>query len=168
MIILNCEVHHHKSGCVPYLIAEVAHSLALFDIETHVVSGAVAGDEVKAQCIGTVLFRHLQGIDSVAEALGHLASLRVTHKAVDEHSLKRFFLHLLHAGEDHSCDPEEDDIIARYHDRGRVPVVKLRGLVRPAHGRERPKCGAEPGIENILLLGDVLAVAMYALMRILT
>ena len=168
MIILDSEVHHDKARRIPYLIAEVAHRLALFNIKAHIIARAVAGYEVKAQRIRAVLFGHLQGVDAVAEALGHFSTLTVTHEAVDEHGVERLLFHLLHAGEDHSRDPEEDDIVARYHDRGRVPVVKLRGLVRPAHGRERPKCGAEPGIEDILLLGDVLAVAVYALVRILT
>ena len=139
MIILNGEVHHDKARCVPYLVAEVAHCLALFNVEAHVVAGAVAGYKVKAQRVRAVLFGHLQRINAVAEALGHFSALTVAHKAVDEHGVERLFFHLLHAGEYHSRDPEEDDIIARYHNRGRIPVVKLGGLVRPAHGRERPE-----------------------------
>ena len=85
---------------------------------------------------------------------------------MDEHGLKRLLLHLLHAGEYHSCDPEEDDVVARDHDGGGVPVVKLRGLVRPAESAEGPKCGRKPSVKHVLLLVDRSAAAVSALLRI--
>ena len=167
LVFVNREVHHHEAGRVPELVAEVAHRFALLDVEAHIVAGGVAGDEVVAQCVRAVLLYHLQRVDAVAEGLGHLASLTVAHEAVDEHGLERLLVHLLHAGEYHSRNPEEDDIIAGYHNGGRVPVVKLLGLFRPAHRGERPERRAEPCVQNVLVAGDVLAVAALALRRIL-
>ena len=167
LVLVDAEVHHHEAGGVPELIAEIAHCLALFDIEAHIVAGRVAGDEVIAQCVRAVLLYHLQRVDAVAEGLGHLASLTVADKTVNKHRFERLLVHLLHAGEYHSRNPEEDDVVAGYHNGGRVPVVKLLGLFRPAHRGERPERGAEPCIQNVLVTGDVFAVAALALGRIL-
>ena len=134
LVFVYREVHHHEAGCVPELVAEVAHRFALLYVEAHIVAGGVAGDEIIAQRIRAVLLDHLQRVDAVAEGLGHLAPLTVAHEAVDEHGLERLLVHLLHAGEYHSRNPEEDDVVAGYHDGGRVPVVELVGLFRPAHG----------------------------------
>ena len=167
LVAVDGEVHHHKARCVPKLVAEVAHGFALLNVEAHVVARGVAGDEVEAQRVCAVGLDHFERINAVAEGLGHLASLAVAHKAVDKDGLERLLLHLLHTGEDHSRDPEEDDIIARDHDARGVPVVEIVGLFRPAHRGERPERRAEPGIEHVLIAGDVLAVAALALGRIL-
>ena len=168
LVAVDGEVHHHKARCVPELVAEVAHGFALLNVEAHVVSGRVAGDEVEAQRVRAVGLDHFERINAVAEGLGHLASLTVAHKAVNKDGLERLLLHLLHAGEDHSRDPEEDDIIARDHDARGVPIVEVGGLFRPAHRGERPERRAEPCVEHVLIAGDVPAVAALALGRVLT
>ena len=167
LVFVDGEVHHHKAAGVPELVAEVAHGLALLHVEAHVVAGGVAGDEVVAQRVRAVLLHDLQRVDAVAEGLGHLAALAVAHEAVDEHGVEGLLVHLLHAGEDHAGHPEEDDVIARDHDRGGIPVVELRRLVRPAHRGEGPERGGEPGVQHVLLAADVLAVAVGALAGVL-
>ena len=71
------QVHEEETGGVPDLVAEVPHGLALFREEPGVVAGAVAGDEVVTEGVAAVLVDHLQGVDAVAQALGHLAALAV-------------------------------------------------------------------------------------------
>ena len=137
--VVDRQVHHHEAARVPDLVAEVAHRLALFDVETHVVARGVAGDEVEAQRVRAVLLGHLQRVDAVAERLGHLAALVVADETVDEDGLERLLLHLLHAGEDHARDPEEDNIVACDHDGRGIPVVEVCCvLIGPAHRGERP------------------------------
>ena len=162
--LVNGQVHHHEAAGIPDLIGEVAHSLALLHKETHIIAGAVAGDEVEAQSVGAVLLRHLQRVNAVAQGLGHLAALVVADKTVDEHRLERLLLHLLHAGEDHARHPEEDDIVAGDHNGGRIPVVQVSGIqIGPAHGGEGPQSRAEPSIQHILLAGQMGAAALLAL-----
>ena len=83
---------------------------------------------------------------------------------MDEDGLERLLLHLLHAGEDHARDPEEDDIVARDHDGRGIPVLEVCCvLIGPAHRGEGPERGGEPCIEHILLARQVLAAALFAL-----
>ena len=167
--LVDGEVHHNEAAGVPDLVGKVAHGLALFHEEAGVVAGAVAGDQVEAQGVGTVLLGHLQGVDAVAQGLGHLAALVITHQAVDEHGLEGLLLHLLHAGEDHAGHPEEDDVIAGDQHGGGIPVVQVGGVqVGPAQGGEGPQSGAEPGVQHVLLTGQVRAAALFALGGILT
>ena len=77
LALVDGEVHHHEAAGIPDLIGKVPHGLALFGVEPSVVAGAVAGDQIEAQSVGAVLLRHLQGIDAVAQGLGHLAALVV-------------------------------------------------------------------------------------------
>ena len=168
LVFVDGEVHHDETAGIPDLVAEVPHGFAFLRIETHVVSGRVAGDQVVAQRIGAVLIGHVQRIDAVAQRLGHLSALGITHQAVDEHGLEGFLLHLLHAGEDHAGHPEEDDVVSRDHDAGGIPVLQFRSLIRPSHGGKRPQCGGEPGIQNVFLTADVLGMAVLTLGGILT
>ena len=166
--MVDGEVHHHKAAGIPDLVGEVAQGLALLNVEARVIAGRVAGDEVEAQRVRAVLLRHLQRVDAVAEGLGHLAALVVADEAVDEHRLERLLLHLLHAGEDHARDPEEDDVVARDHDGRGIPILEVGGVqIRPAKRGERPECRGEPGVEHVLLAGEVHAAALFALAWVL-
>ena len=85
---------------------------------------------------------------------------------MDIHGVERGLAHVLDTREDHARDPEEDDIIARDQRRGRVEILKLLGLFRPAERGERPQRGGEPGIQHVLFLTDVFAAALRADMDI--
>ena len=77
------------------------------------------------------------------------------------------FFHLLHAGDDHARHPEEDDIIARDHIGRRVPVFEVfRIQIGPAERGERPQAGREPGVEHVLVAGQLRAAAFFALRRV--
>ena len=162
LVLLNGEVHHHEARSVPELVAEVAHGFALFNVEAHVVSGGIAGDEVEAQGVGAVAVDHIQRVDAVAEGFGHLPAEAVADQTVNEDGLEGLLMHLLHAGEDHAGNPEEDDVIAGDHDAGGIPEVEVGGLFRPAHRGEGPERGGEPGVQNIFFAMDVLTAAVGA------
>ena len=163
LALVDGQVHHDKAAGVPDLVGKVPHGLALFRVEPGVVAGAVAGDEVEAQGVGAVLLRHLQGVDAVAQGLGHLAALVIPHQAVDEDGVEGDLLHLLAAGEDHPGHPEEDDVIASDHNGGGIVISQVLGLFRPAQGGEGPQGGGEPGIQHILIPGQMGAAALFAL-----
>ena len=89
---------------------------------------------LQAQSICAVLIDDLQRIDTVAEGFRHLSSLGISYEAVDKHGGEGLFARVLQRGEDHSCNPEEDNIITRYKGIGRVEILKVDILLRPAEG----------------------------------
>ncbi|MBA7666671.1 hypothetical protein ES703_74752 [subsurface metagenome] len=52
----------------------------------------------------------------------------------------------------HAGHPEEEDVVAGLHDRCRVEVAEVFGLVRPAEGGMCPQRRAEPGIKDVRVL----------------
>ena len=161
-------IHQHKAGSIPNLVGKVPGCLHLaFDI-AGIVSGADPQQQGEAQCIRTILVNHFQRIHAVPQRLGHLPSLLITHKAVNQHRLERHIPHLLHAGEDHPGNPEENNVIARHQHAGGIEVLQVFRFLRPAQGREGPQGTGEPGIQHFLILMDVLAAALGAVGQIRT
>ena len=68
---------------------------------------------------------------------------------------------------DHARHPEEEDVVAGFHDRGRVEVLQVGGLFGPAQGGERPQAGGEPGVEHIGVLLQIGAAAVGAVRGVL-
>src|SRR5947209_1580067 len=60
----------------------------------------------------------------------------------------------------HTRHPEEDDIVAGLHDRGRVITPQVGSNIRPSKRAERPQPGTEPGIQYILVLVNIAAIAV--------
>ncbi|OPY86789.1 MAG: hypothetical protein A4E72_01610 [Syntrophus sp. PtaU1.Bin208] len=54
----------------------------------------------------------------------------------------------------HPCHPEEEDVKAGNEQRGGIKGLQGLGLIRPAQGGKRPEGGAEPGIQDVLLLTE--------------
>src|SRR5207248_3907286 len=48
------------------------------------------------------------------------------------------------------------DVVSRLHDRRRVEAREIWRRVRPAEGRERPQARAEPGVEDVGFLGELV------------
>ena len=126
------------------------------------VSGLFASCEGEAQRVRAALVDDLRRVDAVAERLGHLAALRVAHQTVDINRLERGLAHVLHTGEDHASNPEEDNIIAGNERRGRGRNSQAPWSCPPAERGERPQSGREPGIQYVLLLMDMRAAALRA------
>ena len=81
---------------------------------------------------------------------------------MDIDSLERNILAEFQPHHDHARHPEENNIVACYKSAGRVELLQLRCLIRPAHGFKRPQSGAEPGIQHILILTEMPAAALRA------
>ena len=91
-----------------------------------------AGYDIEAQRVGAVGIDDGDGVDAVAEALAHLAALRVADEAVEQHGVERYLVHMLHAGEYHARDPEEQYVISCDEHVGRIEILELGRLVGPA------------------------------------
>ncbi|KAF5036847.1 hypothetical protein DSECCO2_570890 [anaerobic digester metagenome] len=113
----------------------------------------------EAQGVAAVLVDHLQRVDDVARGLGHLLAVLVADQGVDVDVLEGHVVHELQAHHHHAGHPEKEDVEARDQERGRVEGRKLMRLLGPAHGREGPQGRGEPGVEDVLVLGQVGAAA---------
>ena len=161
-IVLDGQVHHQEAGGIPNLIGKVPHGLAPLRVKAHVVAGGVAGDQVKAQGIGAVFLRHFQGVNAVAQGLGHLPPLVVPDQAVDENGVEGGLFGLLTAGEDHPGHPEKDDVITGDQHVSGVEIVQILGFLRPAQGGEGPQRGGEPGVQHVRVPLDMGRAALGA------
>jgi hypothetical protein len=161
------DVHEHEAAGVPHLVGEVAAHLELGGAELDVLSLGGQHHQAEADRVGAVLVDHLYGVDAVAQALGHLAAEVVEHRAVDAHVPEGNVLHDLQAHHHHARDPEVDDAPVGDQRVGRVVVVEVGGLLRPAQRGEGPQRGAEPGVQDVLVLDEFVGSAAVALGRCL-
>ena len=74
---------------------------------------------------------------------------------------------MLTAGEDHSCNPEEDDIVTCYENICGVEVLKVFCVFGPAQCGEGPESGGKPCVKNVGITLDVFGVAVFTLCCIL-
>ncbi len=78
------------------------------------------------------------------------------------------FSHLRHGHAHHAGHPEENDVVARHQHVGGVKIIQLGGFLRPAHGGEGPQARAEPGVQHVFFLADMLAAAGFALLDVVS
>ena len=161
------EVHEQEARGVPDLVGEPGAQLEGIPVHKDVL--ALGGHERQGELegVGAVLLDHLEGIDAVAEGLGHLAALHVPDQAVNVHVREGNLAHELQPHHDHPGDPEEDDVVGRDQGRGGVEALEVFGLLRPAQGRERPQGRGEPGVQNVRILVDRRTAAGGAGLRVL-
>ncbi|MNC16747.1 hypothetical protein D3C75_646080 [compost metagenome] len=76
---------------------------------------------------------------------------------------KRLLAGKFECGEDHARYPEVNDVIACNQNIVRVKTLIVAAvLIRPAECSEWPQIGAEPGIENVLILLQIIKTADFA------
>ena len=134
-------VHHNESGRIPDLIGKVTAVLHTLPIKAHIIAGRIARNQGHAQGICAVLVDDLQGIDAVAQGLAHFPSFGVSYQAVNQHGVERKLSGLLQAGEHHTDNPEENNIISCYQNICGIEIIQILCLFRPAQGREGPEGG---------------------------
>ena len=139
LVLLFREVHHHVAAGVPELVGEIAHGLAALHVEAHIVAGAVAGDHVHAQGVGTIAVDHFQRINAVAQRLGHLAALVVAHQTVDQDRMEGRLSGVLVGGENHPGNPERNNVVAGDQHVSGIEVIQVRGLIGPAQNLKGPE-----------------------------
>src|SRR5207249_1423711 len=155
-------MHLTKARDVPEFRREVAAFLDLFFIEPNVLARWRDPHETKAQSVGSVFVDQLKRIRRIAERLRHFAALLVANNAGEENvvkrngvlSLGRFARLELKAGDDHPCDPEENDVRRRYEHTGWIKFPS-RFLI---HRLIRPEPRRKPGVERVFILNPVLRI----------
>ena len=156
------QIHQNETSGVPNFIGKVTGSFCLFGQIPHIVSGAIAGCQGKPQSVGTVFVNFFQGVNAVAQGFTHFSTLRVTNDTVHQNGVKGSFSHIFNARENHTGNPEEDDIIAGYQGIGGVEIAKVFGVFGPTQGGEGPQGRGEPSIQGIGVLMQVGAAAFGA------
>ncbi len=147
---------------VPQLVGEVAGGLNLIHAQTDVVPRRGAGREGVSQGISAVLVDQLQRVQHVALHLAHLFAAFVSYQPVQIDGVERYITRVLQAHHNHPRHPEEEDIVARLHDRRGVEIAQFVGLIRPPQRRVGPQRRAEPGIEDVRVLLQFRRAALGA------
>ena len=113
LLVAFGEIHKNESRCVPELVCEVSCRLDLLVGEAHIVTGSVTRCKRKAESIGAELLDNLKRINTVAERLRHLSSLRISYETVNEDLGEGLLTYVLKSREYHSRHPEGDYIVTR-------------------------------------------------------
>ena len=161
IVVVN--VHVNITRCVPELVCKVSASLNTLVGITHIVTGCVACCKEETECVCTVFVNNFKRVDTVAERFWHLYAVFISYNAVHKYGLERSRTHIFTSRENHSCNPEEDDIITCYKSACGIEILKFGSFVGPAKCWERPKCRTEPCIESVLVLMNVCTAALTAL-----
>ena len=119
----------HQTEGIPYLVVEVASLLAENLVEEDVVAGRGGEHHAHTHAVGSILVDEFDGVGGVAEALRHLPAQFVAHDTGEIDVLEGECAHVLLAGHDHACHPEENDI-RTCHQVGSGVVVAYLIVVR--------------------------------------
>ena len=76
---------------------------------------------------------------------------------MDRYGVKRNGICIFECREDHSRYPEGDYVVARNERVRGIEIFEVFRLIRPAHRREGPERGGEPGIQRIGILCQLAA-----------
>ena len=142
---------------IPELVPEVPRVQKLRLGELAVRAGGDTGDQREAERIGAIFLDETLGAHDVPERLAHL-HVAHAHETVEVDRVEGNLPHVLEAHHDHARDPEEDDVVARLHDRARVVLPQVGRLVGPAERAVRPERRREPGVEHVGVLIDVVGL----------
>ena len=93
-------------------------------------------DQREPQRVGAGLVDDAERVDDVALRLRHLLAVRVADQAGQVDGVERLPVGEVEAEHHHPGDPEEDDVVAGLHDRGRVEAAVGRPC-RPASRASR-------------------------------
>ena len=153
----------HQARGVEQLVGQLAALADALLVEAHVLRrghrqqavadrvGAVGG-EVAAlgedrRARPAVDQRHR--VDPGTERLRHPAPVRGLDDRVHVDVVERDVARELESHEDHTGDPQEEDVARGREDVGGIERAQLRRVVRPAERRERPQRAREPRVQHV-------------------
>ena len=165
--IVILQVHHGESRRVPDLVHEKLVPLDPLLRHPDVPPLGGEGRQREAEGVRPEFVHHLQGIDAVPLRLAHLLAVLVPDEGVEVNIPEGDVLHHVEPHHHHPGDPEEEDVEAGHQQRRGIEGLERFGLLGPSQGRKGPQRGAEPGVEDILLLAQLRAAAIGAAVGIL-
>ena len=151
-------IHLGKAAGVPQLGAKVAVARDTLGIELKRPAKACHRRIGKAQRICAEFVDDLKRINDIAQGFRHLLALGVAHQPVQIDRLERHLIDHCQLHHHHAGDPEKDDIGAGDQRRGGEIARQFIGLLGPAQGANRPEPRGEPGVKNVRVAGQRLAL----------
>ena len=162
------QIEKHESRGVPDLIGKRAVAQDAFLGQNNVSPGRGHARQREAHRVGPEFLIHLDGIDAGSFRLRHLLALGVAHNRMHPDLPEGNLAGKLDPHHDHARNPEKKYVVRRNEQARRIVFPEIGSVVRPAHRRERPQRGTEPGLEHIRVLRQLGRAAMRALYRSLT
>ena len=84
---------------------------------------------------------------------------------MDQHMMEGNLPRLLQRRKYHTDNPEEDNVVSRHQHICGEEILQIFRLIRPSQGREWPQGRGKPGIQGVLILGQMAAAALGAFLR---
>lgn len=138
-----------EAAGVPDFVEPGGVLLERFGVEFHVQRGLGAGGQMPTQCVSAKLIDDLQGVNSVAQGLGHFFVVLVADQSVKKNMGEGPTAGEKFAHHPHARAPEEQNVFPRFHPDPGVKLFKVGGLVGPAQGGKRPQRGEKPGVQGV-------------------
>ena len=160
---------HRKAQCVSTVSGNafrIVLAQHLFDLRS-LFRLTKTARVLRNQAVQVDTLDDVQRVERVTFALTHLLALCVTNEAVEVHGLERHAAREVARHHDHTCHPEEDDVVARHQNGARQEEV-VTGLLhlffaRPAHRREGDHSGREPRIQHVSVTRELHTLASLGL-----
>ena len=159
------EIHKEKSRGVPNFVCEGARAENFVVAKNDVASRRGHAGQSEAHRVGSEFGGELQRIEAGALGFGHLLAFGVEHERVQVKLAEGNLSGEAQPHHDHARGPEEKNVAAGDERAGGVIFFEIGRFFRPAERGERPKAGAEPGVEHIRVLLDFRRAAFGASLR---
>ena len=167
-LVKALQIHQHKAGGIPQLVSKVSGSHNTIIDKSHIITRSVAGNQHKSQGISAILVNNLYWINTITQGFRHLPSLLISNQTMNVNSLEWNILAKFQSHHNHAGYPEENNIITSNQGAGWVELLQLRSFLWPAHSFKWPQARAEPGIQYILILMEMLAATFWTYIYIST
>ena len=105
--------------------------------------------QAEPQSVWPKLLDHVEWIDSVTLGFRHRLAVPIQNLRMDKNLLKGNLTHIIDAHQDHTGDPQRDNIPARNKSTGWVKAVQRSVFFWPTKCTVRPQCRTKPGVQNI-------------------
>ncbi|GAH98947.1 unnamed protein product, partial [marine sediment metagenome] len=101
--------------------------------QVYIIPGGATDDQGEARSINTVFTYSLSGVNDISPQLTHFLSIFVSKQAMEVNGMEGNFTSIFQPHHDHSSDPEEKDVIASFHYRGGIEIIRSIRNARTQH-----------------------------------
>eukprot|EP00123_Amoebidium_parasiticum_P018833 comp24297_c0_seq1/m.45554 comp24297_c0_seq1/g.45554 ORF comp24297_c0_seq1/g.45554 comp24297_c0_seq1/m.45554 type:complete len:453 (+) comp24297_c0_seq1:672-2030(+) len=112
----------------------------------------VALQQLGVQAVQADAVDHVHGVHHVAQGLAHLAPVRIADQRMQVHLREGQVAHEAQAHHDHSCHPEEQDVVPRLQQLPRIEPLEVVSLLGPAKDAEGEQARREPRVQHVGVL----------------
>ena len=121
------------------------------DRHANVLRFGAQPSQSESKCIRTEFVDDVEWVDSIPLALGHRLAVAVENLRVNEDFLEGNFAHVVEPHQNHSRNPQRDNVARGDERAGGIEVVQFRRLFRPSERGMGPQGRREPSVEHVCL-----------------